>query len=44
MDSPRPTLFPEHSKCKGEGLAELEPWDPMSPVSTVWAGGAVHRT
>lgn len=28
MDSPHPTLFPEHSKCKGEGLAELEPWGP----------------
>lgn len=31
-------LFPEHSKCKEEGLAELEPWGPVSPLSTAWAG------
>lgn len=33
------SLFPEHSKCKEKGLAELEPWGPMSIHERSWEEG-----
>lgn len=31
--------FPEYSKCEEKGLAELEPWGPMSIHERSWEGG-----